>query len=193
MVLNVVSSLDNGPTQPVVTNPEESFLSGNSQGEHSALQKLQTQRMKLDFLRKCTKLKRPPTSLRIKGASSIPETSKLHHFSVLETLMLGEAIKSKVTLVKRLVSAVKSGNQSGPPLQEAEVKSLENHLQKKLTFYKHQEDNMWTNWPQKSPEILLNIRETRKKVNYKNKANRAKRRTKRAAKKLIEYLSTEAS
>ena len=185
MVLNVVSSLDNGPTQPVVTNPEESFLSGNSQGEHSALQKLQTQRMKLDFLRKCTKLKRPPTSLRIKGASSIPETSKLHHFSVLETLMLGEAIKSKVTLVKRLVSAVKSGNQSGPPLQEAEVKSLENHLQKKLTFYKHQEDNMWTNWPQKSPEILLNIRETRKKVNYKNKANRAKRQTERAAKKLI--------
>jgi hypothetical protein len=82
----------------------EIILLGDSQTQRgkTVSQKLQVQKMKLSFLRKCVKLKRPPPSLRVKGAPIVPDDSKQGHFSIFGALMLGEAIKNTINEERRL-------------------------------------------------------------------------------------------
>lgn len=185
MALEEDRSLDIRPTQPSVNPLYDENLHGEPRGEYSTFQKLQIQKIKLGFLRKCVPLKRPPTSLRARGAPAIPDSSKLRHFSVLETLMLGEAIKNRLNDIKRLATAVKNGCSNKTPLTEKALQEWTDHFQKKLSFYKDQEETKWTDWPHKTPTIIQNIKETRKRVNYKNKVNRTKRNMERLSKKIV--------
>lgn len=189
MVLDEDVSLDTGPAQPSVHTEVESLTvdaeDSLPKGKYSPFQKLQIQRKRLDFLRRCVKLKRPPPSLRVRGASSISNNSKLYHFSVLETLMLGEAIRNKVTEIKQIALNLKGIKHSQAPLPKEVSAELDKTYQKRLTFYKTKEVTEWKNWPLKTPEILRNIQENRKRVNYKSKKHRAMRKIERQSKKLI--------
>ena len=57
------------------------------------LQKLQVRRYCLDYLLKCTKLKRPPQSLRASGLNGLPKQKKLAILSEMETKALSVAIQ----------------------------------------------------------------------------------------------------
>ena len=187
MVLKTECPLDSGNTRPTVNQDIDSTLFGASQtqGGKTVFQKLQMQKMKLSFLRRCIKLKRPPPSLRVKGAPIIPDSSKLRHFSVLETLMLGEAIKTQLNEVKRLFSIMKAGSHAKEPLDKKAAKEIQEKHQKKLDFYMQQDETEWKNWPTKSEDILQLIENNKKRVNFKNRKHRVKRRIERQVKKLV--------
>ena len=74
--------------------------------------------------------------------------------------------------------------QALPPF---EVKKIEEKHQKKLDFYKRQEEIDWKNWLVKTPEIIRFIRGSKQGMNFKNTQHRAKRRIEKQAKKLIVY------
>ena len=109
-------------------------------GEYSYLAQLQIEKLRLKFLRKCLNLRRPPTSIRIRGASAISDAQKLFHFSCLETKLLGIAIRNKLNLIRNLTIEVSQSN-TLEPLPESDARSMSNHLDHKYDFLKKQDSN----------------------------------------------------
>ena len=68
--------------------------------DYSPSQQVEILCLRLNFLQRCRSLKRPPPTLRIKGASAIPDQSKLYKFSLLESELLDLAICSKIKDIK---------------------------------------------------------------------------------------------
>ena len=152
---------------PVQRNQSEQILS-NCYAEYSPHQKFIIQKQRLEFLRKCLTLKRPPPSLRITGASAIQESEKLRQFSILETEMLQIAIKNKLNEIRELKTTAET-SRDVLQLKDSDVKSLKTHFTKKLSFYKSQNEEKWSNWPHKPStqtswrQIFIDIRTSRKK------------------------------
>ena len=79
-------------------------------------QQLQILRLRLKFLKQCRTLKRPPLSLRIKGASSLPDSVKFFKFSALESDLLEIAIKNRIDEISALSDKILSSNLDKTPL-----------------------------------------------------------------------------
>ena len=152
---------------------------------YSPYQQLYILREKLNFLRSCTTLKRPPSTLRISGANAIKDDLKLFHFSQLETRLLGYAIKNKLNEVRSLSHKITSEELDKTPMPLKERTTLRNHFEKKISFYKLQEREKWDIWPRKTPDILRVLSE-RKDKNYKRRENQRQRRTEKEAQKALD-------
>ena len=144
--------------------------------EYTTSQKLQIELHRLKFLKDCKTCKRPPPSLRIKGASAIKNDTKVKLFSLWESELLEVAMKEKKSLIKNLQK--KSRGQQNIPLSDADNKHTIEHFQKKLSFYISQNKQKWKEWPNKSTK--------KKTVNFKRRQKRSKKKTEDNAKKAIE-------
>ena len=153
--------------------------------EFTTFQKLQIQKERLRFLRACKPLKRPPSSLRITGASAIDDIDKLCLFSELESKMLDQGIRNKLNLISELVELSK--NVEHIPISNKDRTALENHFSKKLSHFRKQDSTKWVNWPQKPTKILKNM--TKKVKNFKKRQSRKRRKLKKQAKKIVESSS----
>ena len=101
LAVNVESSTDAIPASVhQATRTYKGYLS-KPYAEYCSSQKLQIEFHRLKFLKECKSCKRPPPSLRIKGASAIKIQSKIKFFSTWETELLNEAIKAKIDTYKR--------------------------------------------------------------------------------------------
>ena len=128
-------------------------------------------------MRSCRPLKRPPQSLRISGASALSDSEKLLLFSKLETQLLDIAISKKINEVKSLVEISKEeGN--GIPLSDKDANSLKAHFDKKLDFYRSQNETKWKHWPSK-PSVK--IQKSKKKKNFQKRQQKKARKAKQAA------------
>ena len=65
-------------------------------------QKIQIEKETMSFLKKCRKFKRPPQSIRIKGANVVQEEDELRYFSNFETILLNHQIDKKESQIKEL-------------------------------------------------------------------------------------------
>ena len=81
--------------EPSVRHAQNETRNGNRLPNlpQNPLQKLQVRRYCLDYLLKCTKLKRPPQSLRASGLNGLPVQKKLAILSEMETKALETAIR----------------------------------------------------------------------------------------------------
>ena len=91
--------------------------------------------------------KRPPPSIRIKGASALKDPARLKRFSLWETELLDVAIKEKSLLIKRL--SKKSNNLREELLSIEDNTNIIKHFQKKISFYLIQNTTKWKEWPNK--------------------------------------------
>ena len=85
---------DRGTSQTPMT--KNKYMLSKAFAEFSPNQRLNILKRRLNFLRQCKPLKRPPPSLRIHGASALTDLEKLAMFSQLETLTLEVAINNKL-------------------------------------------------------------------------------------------------
>ena len=89
--------------QPSANNQQrtcQGYLS-KPYADYTPSQKYKIELYRLKFLKDTSSCKRPPPSLRIRGASAIKNMSRLKKFSSWETELLDEAIKEKDKLVSR--------------------------------------------------------------------------------------------
>lgn len=96
--------IDEGSSQPFMYNKDKSGYLSKPYINYPIHQQIQIQKARLQFLKNCRILKRPPTSLRIKGASSIELPQKAALFQTLENKMLSIAINTKQNIIKSLTS-----------------------------------------------------------------------------------------
>ena len=99
---NVESSTDAIPASVNQATRNYTGYLSKPYAEYCSSQKLQIEFHRLKFLKECKSCKRPPPSLRIKGASAIKMQNKLKLFSAWENDLLNEAIKEKLALTKQL-------------------------------------------------------------------------------------------
>ena len=94
-------SADARNTQPRVHTPRSQNILNKKKilskkfAEYSPSQQLSIHKLRLWFLKSCRHLKRPPPSLRSRGATIIESPEMLHNLSVLESKNLEMAIKAK--------------------------------------------------------------------------------------------------
>ena len=112
----------------------------NCQAEYAPSQKLKIELYRLKFLIDCRACKRPPPSLRIRGASATNESIRLKKFSQWETDLLNQAIKDKQKLVNKLRKSVDNRDIK---LSEYDDKKTRDHFGKKLKFYLKQNKTKW--------------------------------------------------
>ena len=93
--------------------------------------------------------KRSPTSLIIKGASSIDFKDKVELFSKLESEMLSIAINNRQNLIKKLICQNKQETSERNSLTVKDKIAMKKHYSKKLLFYKEQDLKKWNLWPNK--------------------------------------------
>ncbi|KAL5257010.1 hypothetical protein ACHWQZ_G012063 [Mnemiopsis leidyi] len=157
--------------------------------EYTTSQQVEILRIKLDFLRKCVPLKRPPPSLRVKGASAIPDQHKLFRFSCLETDLLSSAISYKIKEIDLLTDQIKSKKLPSLPLPWKDRVNLRKHFETKISFYQKQDNTKWETWPPKPARLLddqkLSKAETRKRRNFKKKWAQKKRKTEKDAERAL--------
>ena len=146
--------------------------------EYTSSQKLQIELNRLKFLKDCKSCKRPPPSLRIRGASAVKNETKFKKFSIWETELLDEAIKDKMSLTKHLKKTLLE--EENQLLSEEDNKQMVDHFQKKLTFYISQNKNKWKDWPNKTGK------KKKTEANFKRKQRRRKRKTEENAKRALE-------
>ena len=182
MMTSVNTLDDDGSTQPTVLLNKSTSLFSKPYRDFSHLAQLQIEKARLKFLRKCSTLKRPPTSIRVSGAPAIGDTQKLFHFSCMETKLLGFSIKNKLNLVRSLSE---KASPSQDPLPQKDYVSLSKHFDKKLAFFKQQDATKWKTWPRKTAAILKNIADS-KDTNYKNRENQRRRKVEKQARKALE-------
>ena len=170
-------SADSGTSQPTMHKRKAQVLK-KTYAEYSSNQQLQILKLRLNFLRRCIPLKRPPPTLRIHGASALTDIEKLHAFSKLETETLKIAITVKVNEVRELTQKAKQENDTRQ-LDAQDLHSLKKHYDKKIGFYSHQNNSKWQSWPQKISELTKKATKqlTSKAKNFKKKQNRKERKT----------------
>ena len=166
LTMNVASMTEETPSsvQPASTRNCNGYLS-KTYADYCSSQKLQIELCRLNFLKDCKTCKRPPPSLRVRGASAIKNDSKLKLFSRWESELLDIAIKEKLALIKKLKKLFRP--EENVPLIERDKKSMTDHFKKKLTFYLSQNKTKWKDWPNKKSM-------KKKETNYKRRAKRRK-------------------
>ena len=185
MMSSVNISDDTRPSPSSVPSKKSPSLLSKQFGEYSDLAKLQIEKMRLKFLRSCTPLKRPPPSLRINGSTAIDSSpQKLLHFSQLESKMLGLAITKKINEVRFLSQKVSKSPINLDPLSPADLKALQSHFDKKISFLKKQCTSKWKSWPRK-PQEILSHQTDKKTTNFKRRDNKRRRKVEKLAKKAL--------
>ena len=123
----------------------------------------------------CKTCKRPPPSLRIRGAPALKDSTKLKMFSLWESELLAEAIKDKQKLVNRLMKRVTIDT----PLSQHDDEQIKKHFSKKLDFYNTQNKTKWKDWPN-------NKKSKKTEANFHRKQKRRKRKTEDDANRALE-------
>ena len=70
--------------------------------------------------------------------------------------------------------------QNNVPLPDVDVKNMDEHFKKKLSFYMMQNKTKWKSWPNKT------IKAKTTETNYKRRKKRRKKKTEESAKKAID-------
>ena len=136
LVMDVGSTTEEFP--PSVNNDATRNYKGylsKPYAEYAPSQQLKIELYRMKFLKDCKACKRPPPSLRIRGASAMNNEVKLKLFSQWESELLNEAIKDKQKLVNRLRKRVQ---QEDIPLSSSDLEKISHHFGKKFEFYMHQ-------------------------------------------------------
>ena len=168
---------DTPPSVQSVTRISTGYLS-KPYADYSSYQKLQIELYRFKFLKNCRACKRPPTSLRICGASAIKNETRLRLFSYWETQLLEEAIKEKQKLLKKLEKS--SMQEDKISLSDIDKYNTENHFHQKLSFFLEHNKSKWKNWPKK------NRKEDKKQKNFNKKQKRRSKKTETQAKKAVD-------
>ena len=129
------------------------------------LQKLQVRRYCFDYLQRCTTLKRPPQSLRVAGLNRLLTPIKLQILSEAETKALNVALKAKNHEINELLTELAEDVIEHQPLSKAQKGKWYKYYEKKITFYKSQDNTKWNEWPSK-----------KKTTNRKSKSQKRKER-----------------
>ena len=136
------------------------------------LQKLQVTRYCFDYLQRCTTLKRPPLSLRVTGLNRLLLPIKLQILSEAETKALDAALKAKNQEINELLTELAEDIIEYQPLSKAQKSKWYKYYQKKITFYKSQENTKWKEWPsKKKPTKQKSKSRKRKERIIKEEAN----------------------
>ena len=138
------------------------------------IQIIQVEKYRLNFLRNCRKLKRPPQSLRCSGAYALTNEKKLKLFAKLETNILEIAINEKQCQINQLQEELNELSITLPNLSRMQTKSWYNHFDTKIKFYKSQEEKKWIDWPKKNESQYSKNRNKRRKVIKRQKTLRKK-------------------
>ena len=115
----------------------------------NSLHTLQVGRYCLDYLQKCTTLKRPPQSLRASGLNRLPSSKRLEILSEAETKALNVAIKIKKNEIKHLETKMTQNVNEYQPLTKVQKSMWYKHYQRKISFYQSQQNSKWKDWPSK--------------------------------------------
>ena len=174
--MNIGSTTEDLPPSVNVEQRNNYGYLSKPYAEYCSSQKYKIELHRLKFLKDTTSCKRPPPSLRIRGASALKNTVKLQKFSAWETELLEEAIKEKQKMVKRLHKSVTPENNQ--LLSEEDEKNITEHFKKKMEFYIKQNTTKWKEWPNK--------KNRNKETNFKRRKKRREKRTEDDAKKAIE-------
>ena len=143
--------------QNVYSDFEHCFEFNNSSERtlgYNIHQQIQYEKLRLDFLKKCRPLKRPPQSLRISGANALDESDKLILISKLESELLEKAITKKILEIENMRNKLRES--PGEFLHIAKSipigkrKLIVNNFQKKLNFFTGQNETKWKLWPNKT-------------------------------------------
>ena len=151
------------------------------------LQNIQIEKYRLHFLQRCEKFKRPPQSLRISGANALENSLKLSLFSDLESKLLSIAIIEKKKGIKNLQEQLE--NTAGlVGLNRKDRKAWYTHFDRKIEFYKKQDTDKWTQWPQKKSNTSTN---KNKSVSNNNKLRKLYKKRKNIQKRAISILENK--
>ena len=167
------------PQVSVQNQVSEASRSSRLKLPQNLLQNIQIEKYRLHFLQRCVKFKRPPQSLRIRRANALENQLKLSLFSELETKLLSIAILEKKKEIKILHDQL-TGMTGLVGLSRKDRKSWYDYFDKKIEFYKKQDIDKWTQWPQKicstskSKKATKNTKLRRLNKKKKNIEKRAK-------------------
>ncbi len=159
----------------VLTQPDDLEPSFVGTIQYSVPQQVQYEKLRLDFLKKCRLLKRPPQSLRVSGANALDDGVKLTLLSKLESEILEKAILQKTIFIERLSNRLRENpadylnvEQNLPRRDKA---SISKHFQKKLNFYTTQKNTKWKAWPVKQANPTKKSRSTNYKKKHRKRRN----------------------
>ena len=179
-------SADVGNSQSHMHRNSNGYLS-KPFADYLPYQQLQILKCRLNFLRRCRPLKRPPSSLRINGANVIDSTIRLAKFSQWESELLELGISELMNDVRTLELKCKEEKAVKMYLTSTDQNSIRKHFKKKLDFFTSQNDKKWLLWPQKARIVSPNNdKNSRKRRNFKKRLNRKRRRTNHDAKMALE-------
>ena len=123
-------------------------------------------------------MKRPPPSLRSKGATIVESPEMFRNLSILESQNLELAIKAKDLQINELRGTISSDE---PQL----TLLIKKHYISKIEFYRSQNNNKWKHWPNKTKALLqtlLTQTKIKKRRNFKKRQHRNDRKVERDAK-----------
>ena len=155
--------MDEPPNSSMHIN-STTFNSSRAKPAKNALQSLEIEKLCLDFLHKCKYRKRPPQSLRVTGCNGLPFKQKVEMISKIENEVLLLAIKNKQEEINRLQERYTNHRNKSTMkgLNKIQQRNWKLHYNKKIQFYKKQEEDKWKFWPAKTKkrrkrEILMNF------------------------------------
>ena len=145
--------------------------------EHKILFREQT----LHFLFDCRSLKRPPTSLRIKGLNCFPEDIQRELLSNFESIALEKAIQLKMAEIKDLEKEfadipTDEYHLYNPP-DAGDLTWHNGNLSEKNDWLYHLSETRFSDWPEKEV-IRMENREKRYSATHQECWNRKSKRTK---------------
>ena len=108
--------------------------------------------LRLSFLKKFRKAKRPPRSLRLKPPQLIDPSVFSQVASPAETILLEDAIKNKQDELKGMYNALKDTSRDQStllPVDTKEVANVQHKLDRKYNWLKKIEALLWKDWPAK--------------------------------------------
>ena len=97
----------------------------------------------------CRYMKRPPQSLRLKGANALDFHMKIKLISDFETGILKAAIAKKKEEIQSVENKIKNVNIQLKPLTKRQGTRYFKHYKKKLAYFNGQNSTKWKDWPDK--------------------------------------------
>ena len=140
--------------------------------------KIQVEKMRLMFLVSCKALKRPPPTLRFNGCLGLHDDMRIKLISEMESKSLNKAIVEKKKQIKVLESIIKTTKKStGSVLTKQKRKKIQKKFNRKINFYKKQDEDKWKNWPCKDSKKITKKKTnaSKTKKNLKRKFNQIKK------------------
>ena len=131
---SIRSETEDTPRSTVPYIENGSYLS-KPYAEYAVCQKLEIEKSRLAFLKDCRINKRPPPSLRVRGATAISDIVKLPQFSAIESNLLQNAITLKTELINKLRNDCISDKRM--PLPSCDCYKMKAYLTRSLSFIKN--------------------------------------------------------